>query len=445
MLFINILKQQLKRPTTLLLMLIVCLLITLNMTEVEKSRENRSFVGHDTNNYVSIHFDNLNSFLYRVSNAEKFEKAIEAKKLFDKTGFEIVNAVLRNDTNETLKKTVFFNLLWLKSNRMSKLEIDNLRLKNDIYSMWQKVSDEIEYDSIDFRPDTNLSGIEDQLLLETRYLMTLLENEIEPTYEDEANNITVWYDFFYNIGPMIFILIPILVTYDSINSDKNNGVLKLLLTQSVSRKKYYFGKWIVSVIQSFLVIVIPSLIMGIFYGLKNGFVSLIYPVTYLSNIWTRLRPIPNYIENIFPDGDQPLLGRSTFMHMAPSSQYENYFIQPHQGVDLIPFYQYALIGLFILILYVSLITALVQLMSAIFNNGVVSLAASAVIIGSGIGLTHFMTIGEHYNVMPLSFFKIGRIIEGTQNVTVLGAVLMLLLSIGLLLFGGVKYFDKKVI
>ncbi len=445
MLFITTLKQQLNKPITLLLMILVCLLLTLNMTEVERSRENRSFVGHDTNNYVSLRFDLKNNFLRNVNNAERFETAMASYGLFDKTGFDLVNAVLEDDTYETLKKNIFFNLIWLKSNRMSDIEIDNMMLRNDLYDMWQVVSDGIDYDSVDFRPDTHLSGIEDQLLLETRYLMTLLINGIEPTYDDEANNVTVLYSFIYTTGPILFILIPLLVAYNSVNKDLNNGVLKLLLTQSISRKRYYISKWLVSSIQSLIIVVVPALIMSIFYGLKNGFVSMIYPVTYLSKVWTRLKPIPNFIEVIFTDGSQTTLGRSAFLHMAPSNAYENVYYQPYEGVDLIPFWQYALIGLLILVLYVCFITALVQLISALFNNGAVSLAVSFVVIGGCMGLTHFMTIGEHYNIIPLNFFRIGRIIEGTQNVTVLVAVLILILSAGILLLGGFKYFERKVI
>ena len=437
--------MQIKKPITIYLIIAISLLILINMVSVEAKRENRNFPGHDSNLNSSQMSDFSRTFLKADKEKEKYPVALSSLDFFDQISYETTQATLIGDSKETIRLNILSELMILKLIRDSNVLIERANLKQDIYEIWDHVSNGVSYDSIDFRPISLESGIEAQLLLEVRYWDELYQNNIEPIYDDEANNITVWYSFLYSVGPLLFILVPILVTYASINSDKNSGVLKLLLTQSVSRKKYYFSKWIVSVIQSFLVIVIPSLIMGLFYGLKNGFVSLIYPVTYLSNIWTRLRPIPNYIENIFPDGKQTALGRSTFMHMAPSNPYEDIFIQPHQGVDLIPFYQYILIGLIILILYVSLITALVQLMSAIFNNGVVSLAASAVIIGSGIGLTHFMTIGEHYNVMPLSFFKIGRIIEGTQNVTVLGAVLMLLLSIGLLLFGGVKYFDRKVI
>lgn len=437
--------RQIKKPMSIYLMLGICLLIAMNMMSVEDKRKNRDFNGHDSNMNSTYLISFSESFLNMGDDREKYPLAASSFDFFDQTNNDVIQATLLGDDKETIRLNILSELMLIKLSRDSNIPIDRANLKRDIYDIWNHVSNGTPYDSIDFRPEFTQSGIEAQLLLEVRYWNELYQNDIEPIYDDEANNITVWYSFLYNVGPILFILVPILVTYASINNDKNSGVLKLLLTQSVSRKKYYFSKWIVSVIQSFLVIVIPSLSMGIFYGLKNGFVSLIYPVTYLSNIWTRLKPIPNYIENIFPDGKQTALGRSTFMHMAPSNPYEEIFIQPHQGVDLIPFYKYVLIGLIILILYVSLITALVQLMSALFNNGVVSLAASAVIIGSSIGLTHFMTIGEHYNVMPLSFFKIGRIIEGTQNVTVLGAVLMLLLSIGLLLFGGVKYFDRKVI
>jgi len=74
-----------------------------------------------------------------------------------------------------------------------------------------------------------------------------------------------------------------------------------------------------------------------------------------------------------------------------------------------------------------------------------SLLVSGIVVGGTIGATHFLTIGRHYNIVPFNMFRVGRIIEGSQNVTVLSAVLILTLSTGLMLFGGMKYFEKKAI
>jgi hypothetical protein len=441
----SLLWQQIKKPMTFYLMFGIVLLILINMAGIENRRENRPFPGHDSNLNTSYQVNFSESFLNMGKDREKYPLAASSFDFFDQTSYAITRAAMMGDSKETVRLNILSELMLIKLHRDSNLPIDRELLKKDIYDIWNRVSNGVPYDSIDFRPEFASKGTEAQLLLEVRYWDTLFQHDIEPIYDDEANNITVWYYFMYNIGPIIFILIPILVAYASINSDINSGVLKLLLTQSVTRPKYYFGKWVVNVIQTISIILVPPLIMGVFYGVKNGFVSLIYPVTYLSNLWTRVKPIPNYIEVIFSDGTQTKLGRSTFMHMAPANDFTTDFIQPYQGIDLIPFWLYALIGLLILILYICLITALVQIISAMFNNGIVSFAISTVVIGGGIGMTQYMTIGEHYNVIPLNFFRIGRIIEGTQNVTVLVAVLILILSSGILLLGGYKYFERKAV
>lgn len=441
----SLLWKQIKKPMTFYLMLGIGLLILMNMVGVEEKRENRNFTGHDSNLNLAYPVRFAETFLNMGKDREKYPLAASSIDFYDQTTYDIIRAALKDDSKETLRLNILSELMLIKLSRDSNLPLDRELLKQDIYDIWNRVSNGVPYDSIDFRPVSVGKGTEAQLLLEVRYWDTLYQHDIEPIYDDEANNLTVWYDFLYNIGPIIFILIPILVSYASINSDKNSGVLKLLLTQSVTRKKYYLTKWIANVIQTLFIILVPPLIMGIFYGVKNGFVSLVYPVTYLANVWTRFKPIPNFNEIIFSNGSQATLGRSTFMHMAPANSYESIYIQPYQGIDLIPFWLYALIGILILILYICFITALVQIISAMFNNGIVSFAISTVVIGGGIGMTQYMTIGEHYNVIPLNFFRIGRIIEGTQNVTVLVSVLILILSAGILLLSGFKYFERKAI
>jgi len=345
MFVIKVLAKELKKPITLVMILVVGLLIFFIATQIESSRENRSFVGHDNNNYVSIQSSSAESYKKMVSKNEYKDNVMQAYELFDTTRYEIVKAALSENTNETLNRTIFFNLIFLKWTRMSPLEIDEINLKKDIYEMWNKVARGIEYDSVDFRPDTYPSSGIEQLLLETRYLMRLYDHNITPVYEDEANNVTLAYRFLYDIGPVLFVLIPLLIAYNSIPSDLNSGSLKLLLSQSLSRKRYYFSKWLCSVIQSFIVLIAPVTAVCIFYSIRNGFVSMIYPVTYLSNVWTRIKPIPNYIEVLFRDGTQPFMARYSFIHMAPSNGIVDDYIQPHTGIDLIPIYQYLLIGL----------------------------------------------------------------------------------------------------
>jgi len=445
--------KQLKKPITWILIGAICLVILITMTQVEEQRKHRPFQGHKI---IDTKLDNNMTILSLIMMKKKqlnrsldnatFVKTVRSANLYDKTGIDIAQSVIDGNSKETIRLTIFWYLLDTRINRDSYRPIDKAILKEEIYEMWQNVSNGIPYDEIDFSP-INIDDGTVSAILDARYLDYIYQSDMEPLYRDDANNITTQYMYFYELLPFLIILLPILLGYASVNKDKQSGVLKLLLTQSVSRKKYYLSKWLSTVVQTVTIATIPAIITGVFYGIKNGFVSLKYPVTYLSDIFTRLVPIPNFIEMAFKGMEHPVVSLYSCAHMAPADQFETHvwYYQPHKGVDLIPFYQYALIALLLMILYVGFIIAVVQLISAMVNNEMMSLLVSGLVVGGTIGATHFLTIGRHYNLVPISMFRIGRIIEGTQNVTVLSAVLILVLSTGLMLFGGMRYFEKKAI
>jgi len=445
--------KQLKKPITWILIGAICLVIVLTMNPIEEQRKYRPFQGNDI---MQSKLDPESTFLKAIMVSIKqqdisldnatFLKLVRSANLLDKTRMSIAQSVIDRNSKETIKQTVFCYLLNTRAMRDTNRQIDQAILKEEIYDMWQHVSNGIPYESVDFSPiSSNDQGADE--IIDARYLDYIYRNDMEPLYNDEANNITTWYLYFYECMPFLLILLPILLGYASINKDKQSGILKLLLTQSVSRKRYYLSKWLSTVIQTVTIVVVPAIITGIGYGIKNGFSSLKYPLTYLSDVFTRLVPIPNYIEMAFKGMKHPVVSLYSFAHMAPASNFnsrDGYYIS-HESIDLIPFYQYALIALVLMILYVGFIIAVVQLISAIMNNEMLSLLVSGIVVGGTIGATHFLTIGRHYNIVPFSMFRVGRIIEGTQNVTVLSAVIILVLSTGLILFGGMKYFEKKAI
>ena len=445
--------KQLKKSITWILIGAICLMIVLTMNPIEEQRKYRPFQGH---NVIGAKLDpeitgiyawmmDKDKWIKSVDN-ETFRTIVRSLNLWDRTDREIAQNAIEGNKRETIRLNILGNLLDIKIQRDSYKSIDIALLKEDIYEMWQHVSNGIPYDAINFRPET-LDGRSNDRLIEAQYWDKIYTNDMEPLYNDEANNITTWYVYFYELMPFLLILLPILLGYASVNKDRQSGVLKLLLTQSVSRKRYYLSKWLSTVVQTVVIVLVPAIITGVYYGIKNGFASLKYPLTYLSDIFTRLVPIPNFIEMAFKGMEPPVVSHYSFAHMAPADNFESrwWYYQPHSGVDLIPFYQYALIALVLMILYVGFIIAVVQLISAIVNNEMMSLLVSGIVVGGTIGATHFLTIGRHYNVIPFDMFRVGRIIEGTQNVTVLSAVIILVLSTGLMLFGGMKYFERKAI
>lgn len=443
MLIMSDLKNKLKNPITWFVIIILCTLLALNMLETKEERKTRSFVNHNVIGFRSTGINWSEQFI-NDKQKEAYPIVYDSLKLYDEIILDAEKATLEKDYREMTRLISFYNLLTLKMNNLSMDPVSDIMLKNDIYDIWIDISKGIPYEEVDFRPViSRMPKGNNQELLSAKYHHNLYINEIEPIYNDEINNVTTIYKYFYNIIPMVLFLIVIILAYNNINREKKNGSIKLILTQSVNRSKFYLNKWISSVIHIFIILLIPPLLISIITGFFNRFVTLKYPSFYLNNIFTRFKPIPNYFDRMAENYRVPELYPRVFGHVAP--EYYGRNVIPHKDVDIIPFYKYLLIVIVLLVLFIMFAVAFIQLISAIIDNEIVSLVVSSVLIGGATYISLPFTQNVSYNLSPFTFFKISRIVEGTYNVTVLTSVVVMITSILILLISGCMYFKKKEI
>lgn len=262
------------------------------------------------------------------------------------------------------------------------------------------------------------------------------------------NNITYLYDYLFNILPKFIIIIPILFIYNTINKEKNVGSLKLVLTQSISRWKYYLSKWLSGIIHVIFTLSFPAILISTILGLINGFVSLNYPTIYFKNTMTSFKNIPNYLDAVkmqkgyfktFGDSD------ATFSYFAPKSSYVSNFANPHEKMEIIPFYKYLLIVVLLSILFIAFAVALTQLISAIVNKEIISFVGITLIFGLGILATSPFKYEKYLNLSPFTMENGSRIVIGTYNTTALASTLILFISSIMLLTIGIIYFRRKEI
>src|SRR5699024_4707605 len=112
--------------------------------------------------------------------------------------------------------------------------------------LWDKVSGEIKYEDIDFK-NTRVWGnslaeflahITDQIFV-TKYFYYLYIHNLDYIPTGEFTNLEGIYDYLINILPVVLIVLCIFLNYNSINKEVTDGSVKLILTQSTPRWKYY--------------------------------------------------------------------------------------------------------------------------------------------------------------------------------------------------------------
>ena len=418
----------------------------MNIIETRENRVNRPFKGHNPySQWRSDVFDYTK--LFDEETKKLYPKAYYARHLQMKTEEDLIIANEEGNIKEVNRLMSFYHLLSAKEGAIRQDPIMNTVFKQKVINIWDEVSNGIPYKDVNFEELwIKRDGVENNILL-AKYYHELYIKDTEPFYFDENTNIRYTYDYFFKILPKVIVVIAILLTYNSINKEKNTGSLKLIMTQSISRWKYYISKWISGVTNVLSVLLIPVIVMSTILGFKNGFISITYPTMYLKGTMTSFKPIPNYFDNmqtLKADRHMRFLF-SNFSYVAPNSKSDIGWYNMHKKTELISFYKYLLMVMLLTILFIGFSVALIQLISAMIDKEIISLAVVSLMFGLGILISSSFKYEKSLNLSPFTMENASRIIIGTYNVTGLVSILILLGSTILLLGIGCRYFKIKEI
>lgn len=434
------LKKRLRSSLTWFAIIILIIISVIYVLELKDQRSLRTFNGHNLGRY-----DNGVLRLSQYTDKELYPRKYYSEIIREKGGEELIKANEEHNIKEITRLMSFEYLIVAKSGYITNDPIINTVFYNKVIDMWNDVSGGVPYEDIDFYPQNYPDTLyKYNNLLSGKYYYQLYKNDFEPIYKDDVNNITYLYYYFFNIVTKFIVIIPISFIYNAINREKNTGSLKLILTQSISRKKYYISKWISGVVHIIFVIIFPPILMSIILGIINGFVSLKYPTIYLRDSLTTLKNIPNYFERFDRQyGWKPQLCYSFNYYAETMTGPE--FRGAHDRMEVIPFYKYLLMVILLTILFIAFAVALVQLISAIINKEIISFAVAALSFALGILISSPYKYDENLNLSPFTMENASRIVTGTYNVTAFGSILILSASTILLLIIGCMYFKKKAI
>ena len=442
------LKRRLRNPLTWFIIGILCIMSILNITEMKNKRLDRHFIGHDIHSFGSRHLYDWAEMYFDDMEKRLYPKQYYSTYVYTNVPKQIAEANKENNIPEINRLLGFYHLLIAKKGYVTNDPIRSKVFEKKVMDMWIDISGGIPYDDIDFHPIfSGASNTEDYNLLWAKYYHQLYKKDLEPIYPDDANNITYTYNYFFDILPLFIIIITILLAYNNINKDKNNGSLKLLFTQSINRWNYYISKWISNVVQLLFIFLLPPMITNIVLKLTNHFVPMNYPVLYLKDTMISFKSIPNYFDTV-----KSQIGfvktfrlRTTISKYAPGHELVIDVVFPHRRMEFISFYKYLLMVLLLTILFIAFAVALTQLISAIINKEIKSFVAASAVFILGTLISSPFKYGEHLNLSPFTMEHASRIVIGTYNVTALTSILILSLSTLLLLIVGVKYFNRKEI
>jgi ABC-type transport system involved in multi-copper enzyme maturation permease subunit len=337
---------------------------------------------------------------------------------------ELTNAHIENNLQEItrLESLYFFMLVRMNSDGHSR----STEYKENVLELWNQVSGDISYDSIDFSTHPRhipKNPLDNLLTFPAKRYLYLHENVIEPLYRDDIRDITYLVYYFHDIFPYLILIGIALLWYSSVNKERSTGSLKLVLTQSVSRKKYYFGKWLGGVLGISSIFLIPPFLISLVVGLLNGFSSWIYPLFMHESTWTSFKPLKDIHSQS---------GEKMFDMLASLLK-----------TEIVPFYLYLLSMVVVAVLFIGFLVALTQFISALINNERLSLLVVGLVYGLTLGLSKLSISKLELNLVPTGLYNVCKTVGGNQYVTALGGSVILIVSTILILGLSIKYFDKK--
>lgn len=457
--FKNELKRRFKNPVIWILILITIIVLYVNIERSHEANEFDAILSHTPGISVASDEEAFTEALKEYWYGKSYEDYITRSDYFISQSlyntklhnYEMdKKAYLDNDIRERNRLSAFGSLL--SANEAANTKLNNSEFSKYIVQianndLWDKISDGISYKDIDF-VNNETGGLYStiQSIFHAKYYHYLYTNSIKPIETYEFNNLYVLYNWIINIVPLMLIIFSILLNYDLINRDVKEGSAKLLITQSISRWKYYLGKFFAGTIVILFTLMIPLLVSNIYLKTQTKSYPMNYPIVYDEQGLTSFKPSFNYKEKnykIYERDQHVAFYTIPYSKMSDHHQFKTPLYQ--RNTELISFNKYIMLSFLFGLLFIMFMVAFIQLCSAIFNNTIVSILATTGIYCGFYFLFRPYLYEKHYNLCPFTMNNSARIVAGTHNVTMLTAFLILTLSTLLLLLIGIKYFKKKAI
>jgi len=430
-LILSDLKRHFKSPITWLLIWLILLLSYVQVDKIKAERINRQFSGKHNIEMESLDIRMQGSkYWTNLVNEYTNKKRVEIAQ-------KIIKAEAEEDYESYNKYKTLYNLIYAKMYMSSTDKILSKAAEIEIKKLWHKASDGIDFEDIDtfyFRHQAYLT--EFFYIYKAKFYHYLYKHGLEEVYKDDINNLSFLYRYLIDVLPMLLLILPVLLTYNTISREVNNGSIKLLLTQGLSRWKYYISKYISGILYILFLVYIPLIFISAMIGYKYSFVSLKYPVFYYPIGFKSLSPRYNFVEGLSEPYVYIGISRLPKQHIRG---FETILL----GDEIIAFYKFLGLAIFFTILFLMFAVALVELVSALLDNEILSFALLAVIFALGYKVSQPFIHGKHYNLSPFTMNNPVTIINGSCNVTALTSLLILAFSTIALLATGILYFNKR--
>ncbi len=417
-------KRNIKSTMTLMFVFGLLFVSVVDIGITNEQKKLRNFEGH---NYLTTALDFVRLYPSGVSNETKSYRSLA---MIDSNIESIIEQHYLDNQRDVIRRLSFNSFLISKKNRYQTDEVANLVYKNRILPHWENVSGGIAFDDVDFRPHSG-SGTTYHFYHNGKLYERFYSEHLFPVYTDEVDPVQWLYTYYLSETKMLLIyLVTLIVGVLSVSQDDSSGVLKTLINSGLSRRKYFFGKWLSLTFYCLTIGLIFPIASASWMIVSKGVKYFNYPMLF-----------PDYMWSLFSGGPN---GSSPYVPIIGGGYVVGDRIMP-QGLHLETLGVYLLWASFLLLLFIGFLTALTMFVSTLQKQGTFAalLVGGIVVIGAGVSRLNQSSVIDAYN--PFLAYKPGAYLLGFSSLSIATALVSLFIGTLALLLVGNLLFSKKAI
>jgi len=276
----------------------------------------------------------------------------------------------------------------------------------------------------------------EQAVMTTSYYLNLLKDNQQPKGQYDTSPWGFLFNFLRRGLPNVLGLIVALMTVNLLHRDKKYGAIKSALQVPKNRSRYLLRKIALGFTASFLVVLIPLLIMFTIQGFQQGLSGLNYPVL-IDNGFFKWSVQPDHAQ--FTLSGTPQLHWGLSQYQLPWSVY----ISGLARLSVIPLWQFLGLTLGFLAVYILFCSVVGVFISTFIKN---ELFAQIAAVGTFVLGAVFGNIFPKLSTTPWDLFANARVIsllEGGHYTTFLRSLVVLAIASAVVFVLSTLIFKKQ--
>lgn len=329
-------------------------------------------------------------------------------------------------------------------------EVDKIIEKRNLTHI--KVLD-LAHNSTDVSNTTN-ADLSIASFIDTQYCIrlfdTLLDKGLAPINHYQVDSISIFFHTFNEIVPLLGVILICLLGFDSISKDKEMGTIKTIISSPHMRKRYMFVKTISTSCVSFIMLLLPSVLISVCLGAFDKFKMIFYPTLTFKEGLHSFQMAFNNIGDMEKMVDMGRMYSSEHYsglvrHSLYGGDNMNWTAlrSPDMSLDYMSLGLFLLFALVLLVLFILFLNSMTMFINIVIKSKTIGLCISLALCLLLYATTPITNTAVGYLFDPFSYKNAVEVVAGTTSYSFFSGIVVLSVYILILQIMGRIVMKKK--